>query len=510
MKKKNKPLILLVDDNPTNLQVLGKFLRKHYATAVSMNGREALGFVKKMKPALILLDIMMPVMDGLETCKELKASSATREIPIIFLTARKDIETVVKGFHLGAVDYIIKPFHKEELLARVNTHLRLKHTEESLKLLNERLEKIVEERTQKLAASEARFRSLFEESKDTILFTGPNGKILLMNQAGLDLLGYSAEEIAKMELFDLFANPEEQIKVLRQMEELGYIDNHEIRLCKKDDEILDCRITANCQTDPSGTTIYQGIIRDVTEMKRLESIADASNLMENIGYVFSGIRHELGNPINSIKVTLGILKKGLDRYSLDVIHELVDRSVTEIGRVEYLLKSLRNFNMYEEPETVAVDVRTFMRHFTGVVAQDAEKKGITLKTHISEDADTMSVDPRAFQQVMLNIITNAVDALDEIDAPMIAITASKKQNKIQFVIEDNGCGFPEEYAKKIFDPFFTTKPNGTGLGLVIATRMLAQMDATIEMQSQMNVGTKTIVIVNRIDAPIANMAGPLM
>ncbi len=126
---KEKPLILLVDDNPDNLQVLGKYLREDYATAVSLNGREALDFAGKMTPDLILLDIMMPVMDGFEACKKLKARPETRDTPIIFLTARKDIETVVEGFELGAVDYITKPFHKAELLARVNTHYRLKEKE---------------------------------------------------------------------------------------------------------------------------------------------------------------------------------------------------------------------------------------------------------------------------------------------------------------------------------------------------------------------------------------------
>ncbi len=496
---KKKPLILLVDDNPTNLQVLGKYLRKEYATAVSLNGREALNFAGKLKPDLILLDIMMPIMDGFEACKKLKARAQTREIPIIFLTARRDIETVVKGFELGAVDYIIKPFHKAELLARVNTHLSLKKSEHSLKLLNERLEKIVEERTQKLIESEARFRSLFEDSKDTILFTGPNGNIAIMNQAGLDLLGYSADEIEDLALFDLFANAEERKKVIHEMARVGYIDNHEVQLRKKDREILDCRITANQQKDHSGQSVYQGIIRDVTELKRLESIAEASNLMQNIGYVFSGIRHELGNPINSLKVTLDILKKGLNQYSLDVIGELVNRSVTEIGRVEYLLRSLRNFNMHENPEPVNVNVNTFMQHFTDVVSQNMKKRGIQFETHVDGGAKAMRVDPRAFQQVLLNIITNAVDALDKTVSPMISIAVLKKKKKIQFIIKDNGRGIPKEHQKMIFDPFFTTKPDGTGLGLVIAARMLAQMEGTIKIESQLNVGTKIVLAVQPSD-----------
>ena len=125
-------LILLVDDNPKNLQVLGNLLEE-YRTAVATGGREALKFVRKIQPDLVLLDVMMPDMDGFEVCEALQASAETRPIPVIFLTAKTEAEDVVKGFRLGAVDYIAKPFRKEELLARVRTHLKLKKTENALR-----------------------------------------------------------------------------------------------------------------------------------------------------------------------------------------------------------------------------------------------------------------------------------------------------------------------------------------------------------------------------------------
>jgi signal transduction histidine kinase/HPt (histidine-containing phosphotransfer) domain-containing protein len=125
-------LILLVDDNPKNLQVLGNLLDE-YRTAVATGGREALKFIRKIRPDLVLLDVMMPDMDGFEVCESLQASAETRSIPVIFLTAKTEAEDVVKGFRLGAVDYITKPFRKEELLARVRTHLKLKKTENALR-----------------------------------------------------------------------------------------------------------------------------------------------------------------------------------------------------------------------------------------------------------------------------------------------------------------------------------------------------------------------------------------
>jgi two-component system sensor histidine kinase ChiS len=154
--------ILLVDDNPTNLQVLYETLdsaavKGAYKLLVAKNGETALTIASKAKPSLILLDIMMPGIDGYEVCRRLKAAPDTREIPIIFLSALDDTENKVKGLDLGAVDYVSKPFQPEEVIARVNTHLtinRLKRNlaekNNELEEANEFLEQRVRERTAEL------------------------------------------------------------------------------------------------------------------------------------------------------------------------------------------------------------------------------------------------------------------------------------------------------------------------------------------------------------------------
>ncbi|MGK5093606.1 SpoIIE family protein phosphatase [Deltaproteobacteria bacterium TL4] len=121
-----KTRILIVDDTPKNIQVLGTMLKQQdYQINVAQDGIQALNMVDKIRPDLILLDVMMPNLDGFETCKRLKASPKSREIPIIFLTAKTETQDVVKGFELGAVDYVSKPFNSAELLARVHTHVQL-------------------------------------------------------------------------------------------------------------------------------------------------------------------------------------------------------------------------------------------------------------------------------------------------------------------------------------------------------------------------------------------------
>jgi DNA-binding response OmpR family regulator len=131
-----KPLILLVDDNPQNLQFLGELVEKNgFECALATSGAQTLDFAQREKPDLILLDLMMPEMDGYEVCRKLKARPLTRDIPIIFLTARTESEDIVKGFEVGGVDYVTKPFQAAELLARVKTHVELKRSREEIKVL---------------------------------------------------------------------------------------------------------------------------------------------------------------------------------------------------------------------------------------------------------------------------------------------------------------------------------------------------------------------------------------
>jgi len=119
--------VLIVDDNQENLRVVGNFLKERdYKIALAKDAESALEVLYVNKIDLILLDIMLPGMSGFELCDKLKSDPVTKDIPIIFLTALNDTEDIVKGFHVGGVDYITKPFRKEELFARVECHLQLK------------------------------------------------------------------------------------------------------------------------------------------------------------------------------------------------------------------------------------------------------------------------------------------------------------------------------------------------------------------------------------------------
>ncbi|BAZ21935.1 multi-sensor hybrid histidine kinase [Kalymmatonema gypsitolerans NIES-4073] len=201
-----KGVILIVDDNKAHIELLLNLLdNAGFTVLIADNGERAVEIAESALPDLILLDVLMPKIDGFETCRRLKTNPATQDIPVIFLTALAQRVDRVKGLNIGAVDYITKPLESEEVLGRVNIHLRLQNLTKRLKEQNEHLEKEISKRKrseqersqafQALQESEARFRRLVESNIVGIILADLSGKITEANDAFLQMLGYEREEL---------------------------------------------------------------------------------------------------------------------------------------------------------------------------------------------------------------------------------------------------------------------------------------------------------------------------
>ena len=199
-----KGSILLVDDTTANLEILVAFFTKQgFAVSVAVDGESALEQLKQDKPDLILLDVMMPGIDGFETCRRLKAEKETAEIPVIFMTALSETMDKVKGFSLGAVDYVTKPIQHEEVLARVNTHLTLRSLQRALEGTNEQLEQRVAERTSELRSALSEVEQLKSRLHDENVYLQEEiklshnfGEIISQSQAMRKIL-HQVEQVAK-------------------------------------------------------------------------------------------------------------------------------------------------------------------------------------------------------------------------------------------------------------------------------------------------------------------------
>ena len=177
--------ILIVDDTPHNIDVLHQMLtHRNYSVAGVPSGKVALEIIPEFKPDLILLDVMMPEMDGFETCQKLKSNPATAEIPVIFVTAKDDPKDIAEGFRCGGVDYIIKPAKEEEVWARVGHQIKLKQLIENKNLLISMLKHM-----------EQRNREIINKASDPMLVVNNQGMIESTNPAVTDLLGYAENEL---------------------------------------------------------------------------------------------------------------------------------------------------------------------------------------------------------------------------------------------------------------------------------------------------------------------------
>jgi len=338
-------------------------------------------------------------------------------------------------------------------------------------------------------SEKTRLVAAIESTADAVIIMDPRGAVTYANPAFERITGYRREEVIGRDLFEISqlvsVGGRFSKKILAEGLWIGRSAGK-----RKDGATYQEESTIAPIRGAEGRVIsYVMVKRDITEKLRLESIAEAVNTMDNIGYIFSGIRHEIGNPVNSIKMALQVLRSRLGDCPRKTIEEYIDRSITEITRMEYLLKALKNFNMYESPEIKRIDLAGFMKEFLSLIGPDFGKKGIKIIRAPISEGESAYADPRALQQVLLNIITNAADALEGRKDPEIKIEVARSGHMMSLKVEDNGYGMTGSQLKELFIPFHTTKPHGTGLGLVLVKKMLARMKSTINITSEQGRGT---------------------
>jgi len=291
--------ILAVDDTPASLKLLADILSDAgYRVRLAGDGELALRSANIQPPALVLLDIRMPGMDGYEVCQRLKADEKTRSIPVIFLSALEDEQEKVKAFQVGGVDYITKPIRAEELLARVTTHLALTHAQldlqqrnaeleaardtlelrvkersAELEQINRRLQEQIDVHLQTLEAlreSEAKYRSIVDTANEGIWALGPDTLTTFVNARMTEMLGYSCAEMIGRPVTD-FMFEEDAPDHLSKMENRrrGLGEHYERRFRHKNGETVWTLASASPIFDADHG--FQGsfaMFTDITELKR--------------------------------------------------------------------------------------------------------------------------------------------------------------------------------------------------------------------------------------------------
>lgn len=355
--------------------------------------------------------------------------------------------------------------------------------------------------TRRLADSAMRrLTTAIEQIAETVVMLNGEGRIQYVNPAFEHTTGFERWEVYDHRVFALTLGPVHR-KTRREITRtlLTGKEWHGIYTARR-------RNGSQYQEEASISPVYDesgklqnivAVCRDVTEQLRYESIAEAVNVMDTAGYIFSGIRHEMGNPINSIKTALTVLSRS-ESPSRETVSKYLDRSLTEIGRVEYLLRTLRSFSMFETPALEPLPIIPFLDRFCTLIEEDFSKRGIRIERIFDEDAGIVRFDQRGLHQALLNLFTNAADALKDRDKPTITLQVVRGDRLISIIVADNGIGLTPQQADQLFKPFFTSKPHGTGLGLVITKKLITKMNGTIEIRPGLSEGCEVLVTLEAV------------
>jgi PAS domain S-box-containing protein len=360
-----------------------------------------------------------------------------------------------------------------------------------------------------LRLSEEKFRNVFETSRDLLYIATIDGKMLEHSKSAKELLGYSDEELSKMNLQDHYAYPEERDRFVRKILDEGYLENYELKLKKKSGVLVDTLITAAIRRDASGAVIgLQGAVKDITRMKRLEQQLLQSEKLSGLGTMISGVAHELNNPLTVImgNTELMLMDKSIslkDNKSLRIIFK-------ESERAAKIVSGLLTFAREHRPERRTIKINDIIEESYRLREYNLMTNNIEVILLLSPDIPPILADPYQLQQVFTNIIHNARDALMETGGGTLTIRSFCRGETISIEFEDSGPGITKENMKRIFDPFFTTKDvgKGTGLGLSMAYGIINEHGGTIEAESAAGSGAKFTVELPVITGPDSNIAEP--
>ncbi|MBF0363686.1 MAG: response regulator [Oligoflexia bacterium] len=481
--RENQSKILIVEDTPIQAKKLKFYLEKiGYNVTWALNGKEALVVLEQDIFDLVITDVQMPEMNGLEMLGRIRSNSKLKKIPVVVITTLDTDETCEESVVLGAEDFIAKPFKPREINIRISNILERKRSEELARL---QLQAI-------------------ESSMDGVAILTPQGDYVYANDAQVKVFGYyGCNDIVGDNWESLY--PEEEVKrlqekILPEFKEKGKWIG-EINAKRKDGSIYQQEMSLTKMDDGK----FISICRDITERKRkekereeLERKVYLASRLASVGGLAAGVAHEINNPIT---ILVGYFKK-LEKLVLDGItdKEKCSATVTKLestlNRIEKIIANLKVYSKVDSKnETTKIDVHKAIRNSVDMISLSYLEQKTTIELNFAATETMVNGEDGKFGQVIINILSNAKDAMTTKGGGVIKIDTKNVENNLEIRFNDSGCGISKENLDKIFDAFFTTKSigSGTGLGLSVAYSVIDEMKGSIEALSEPGVGT-TIVI----------------
>ena len=506
--------VLVVDDDPISSFTLQQFLQKTYDVRVAENGIAALGFAEREAYDLVILDVMLPDVDGFTVCREIKSRSRTNGIPVIFISSIDDMKGKLDGFAAGAVDYIIKPFVIEEVKSRVQTHI-------DLYLLRQNLEERVRQRTASLEVEMERRRdaemslrrlsTAVEQAPLTVLIVGTNGLIQYVNPWFTRSTGYTAEEVIGRNprfLKSGFTTGEEYSSMWNRITS-GEVWRGEFFTVRKDGTQFWESVTMAPVKDIDGSIInFIAIKEDITNRKLRDNELLAAKVKAESGSkaksdFLTMVSHELRTPLNAVIGFSEFMMMELHGPLGDKRYCEYARQVADAGR--HLLHIVEQIIDLTKVEAGRLDIRNDMFEIQNVIDEACilalANRRVQCKNIIKNNAiDTllMQGDQQLIRQVLINIITNSMVFTPQ-EGHIEVVAQRGYKGSLEFVISDNGVGINADQITRVLEPFeqaeniMTRTHDGLGLGLPLAKLMTEAHGGSMKITSEPGLGTRVII-----------------
>lgn len=481
----SKPIVLIVDDEEAGRRSLEDALVRHgYELVMAASGREALEKATERAPDLVLLDLMMPDMDGFEVCRRLRSDPQLAELPVIMITALDDRESRVRGLEAGADDFLSKPFDRAELRARVRTVTRLN-----------RFRRLLDER--------GKVERLVTLSPDGILVISADGEVLVANAASERLFDVVAGVLEGEPLWRFI--DEEQAGHCRDC--FQQVMTEQIESMQMESVFQRAEGSSFPVEISVGFCVWDGepacelVVRDVSDRKRLEAEIQRAQRLDAIGRTTSAVAHDFGNYLTAIRGNADLLVMDLAEGSEE--RESAEEIIKVVKRAVALTRQLLTFAREQKRKVDVLDLNAVVRDLDPML-QRLAGRDVKLGMEYASEPVRIKIDKTQVEQVVVNLVVNARDAMPDggtvtVQTSLVVLDQAyvnehpdaRLGEHVVLTVRDTGHGMDAETKAKVFEPFFTTKGEGKGTGLGLATvyGVVKQSEGHVRLESEVGVGT---------------------
>lgn len=466
--------ILIIDDDEDDYFITSQYLGEIEEFQITCNWcyniQEAIERLVSNSYDIYFLDYRLGPRTGLELLKEVVSSGCYK--PIILLTGKGTTEIDKQAVQSGAYDYLIKSELSAEKLERC-----LRYATERYKSFS-----IIKE-------DEKKYRHIFQNAQSFIFICDMALNIVDCNSASEYLTGYTPEELKNTSFLSLI---EKDVKTTLEVNTLTAKNtlHLRVRIKTKGGELKTGKLSLNYFDLGNNTAQWQGIIYDETMHLQMEKAKAQNDKLEATHRLIRTLAHEIRNPLTNINLSLeGMLEVGLDE-SLITYADIIKRNSHRINDlISELLNSSKSVNIVPE----LINLNVLLQEVMDIAQDRIQLKKIDTKVSLLDFPVIKKIDNEKFKIALLNLIVNATEAMDK-EEKKLEVSLRQYVDQTVITIRDNGCGISEENIKKLFEPYFTTKKSGMGLGLVATFNIIKSHNATIEVDSELDIGTTFRII----------------